>query len=249
MGENLKSQPLVEALCEFQFNLAGSNELTMPGLFYADVKEDFPDQSLVNEFSIQVELGTLGGTPQFIRPPQRLQLKRTDGSAMLQIGQGGLIVNRLQPYVSWEDFRELIFKAFTTYINLCGEYTLKRISLRYINHLIPLGNEGFKIDDFLTVIPLFPRPIDRPMTGFQQVYEFFYESSKASLVHRTAVVEKPEGDTVILLDLDFISQDIFPFQDNSKALEWLREWLNQAHEHIEEAFISSLNPSYYESLK
>lgn len=249
MGEKLKSQPLVEALCEFQFNLAGSNELTMPGLFYAEVKEDFPDQSLVSEFSIQVELGTLGGTPQFIRPPQRLQLKRTDGSAMLQVGQGGLIVNRLQPYVNWEDFRELISKAFTVYTNLCGEYTLKRIGLRYINHLIPSGNEGFKIDDFLTVIPLFPKPIDRPMIGFQQVYEFFYEGSKASLVHRTAVVEKPEGDTVILLDLDFISQSISPFQNNSKALEWLKEWLNQAHEHIEEAFISSLNPSYYESLK
>lgn len=249
MGEKLKSQPLVEALCEFQFNLAGSNELTMPGLFYAEVKEDFPEQSLVDELSVQVELSPLGGTPQFIRSPQRLQLKRTDGSAILQVGQGRLIVNRLQPYVNWEDFRELISKAFKTYIDLCGEYTLKRIGLRYINHLIPTGNEGFKIDDFLTVIPLFPKPIDRPMTGFQQVYEFFYESSKASLVHRTAVFEKPEGDTVILLDLDFISQDISSFQDNSKALEWLREWLNQAHEHIEEAFISSLNPSYYESLK
>ncbi len=248
MGEKLKSQPLVEALCEFQFNPAGSNELTLPGLFYAQVREEFPLQDSVNELNFQVGLNNLGTVPQFISP-QRLQLKRPDGSAMLQIGQGRLIVNRLQPYVNWEDFRDLISKAFTVYISLCGEYTLNRIGLRYINHLIPLENEGFEIDDLLTVIPLFPKPIDRPMTGFQQVYEFFYESSKASLVHRTAVVEKPEGDTVILLDLDFISQNISPFQDNSKALEWLGEWLNQAHEHIEEAFISSLNPSYYESLK
>lgn len=250
MGEKLKSQPLVETLCEFQFNLSGGNELTLPGLFYAEVKDDFPDQSLVDdEISLQVELSALGGTPQFIRPPQRLQLKRADGSAMLQIGRGRLIVNRLQPYATWEDFRELIFKAFTIYTSLCGEYTLKRVGLRYINHLVPQIDEGFKIDDFLTIIPLFPKPIDRPMIGFQQVYELFYESSKASLVHRTAVVGTPEGNTVILLDLDFISQSISFFQGNSEVLEWLRQWLDQAHGHIEEAFISSLNPSYYESLK
>ncbi|PSB35780.1 TIGR04255 family protein [Stenomitos frigidus] len=248
MGEQLKSQPLVEALCEFQFNLDDSNELTMPGLFYAEVREEFPFQTPVDEFSLQVELGEVGGVPQFVSP-QRLQLKRTDGSAMLQIGRGRLIVNRLQPYVSWEDFRELIFKAFTIYIKLCGTYTLKRIGLRYINHLIPPAEGGFKIDDFLTVIPLFPKPIDRPMNGFQQVYEFSYELPKAALVHRTAVVAIPEGDTAILLDLDFISQETSTFQDNAKALEWLRNWLDQAHERIEEAFISSLNPSYYEFLK
>ncbi|MCY7393009.1 MAG: TIGR04255 family protein, partial [Leptolyngbyaceae cyanobacterium CAN_BIN12] len=107
MGEKLKSQPLVEALCEFQFNLAGSNELTLPGLFYAQVREEFPHQDSVNELNFQVGLNNVGTIPQFISA-QRLQLKRPDGSAMLQIGQGRLIVNRLQPYINWEDFRELI---------------------------------------------------------------------------------------------------------------------------------------------
>jgi hypothetical protein len=51
------------------------------------------------------------------------------------------------------------------------------------------------------------------------------------------------------LDLDFISQEIPKPENNRKALEWLGDWLDQAHERIEEAFISSLNPSYYESLK
>jgi uncharacterized protein (TIGR04255 family) len=249
MGEKLKLQPLVEALCEFQFNLVGSNELTMPGLFYAQVREEFPLQASVDEFTFQVGLHDLGVVSQVINP-QRLQLKREDGSAMLQIGRGRLIVNRLYPYASWEDFRELIFKAFATYINLCTEYTLQRIELRYINHLIPQINgadRGFKIDDFLTIIPLFPKPIDKPLTGFQQVYEFLHELPNASLSHRTAVIEGSDGETAILLDIRFISQEIPTSHEN--MLEWLKSWLDQAHGKIEEAFISSLNPSYYESLK
>jgi uncharacterized protein (TIGR04255 family) len=207
MGEKLKSQPLIEALCEFQFNLAGSNELTPPGLFYAQVKEEFPLQTSVNEYSFQVGLGDLEGIPQFMNP-QRLQLKRTDGSAMLQLSRGRLIVNRLQPYISWEDLRGLIVNAFISYISLCGEYTLQRVGLRYINHLTPPVNGEFEIDNFLTTIPVFSKPIDKPMTGFQQVYEFFYELPKGTLIHRTAVIDSSAGETAILLDrLFWVSGD------------------------------------------
>jgi uncharacterized protein (TIGR04255 family) len=248
MGEPLKSQPLVEALCELQFNLSGGSELILPGLLYAQVRDEFPIQESVNEFIFQLGFGDTQGM-QPVSQPQRLQLKRKDGSAMLQIGQSRLIINHLQPYISWEDFRLLILKTFTKYIDLCGEFTLKRIGLRYINNIIPPSNEGFEIDDFLTVIPVFLKPLDKPISGFQQSYEFIYNTPLGSLVHRSGVVLKPNGETVLLLDLDFISEQIENLQDNSKTLAWLNKWLDDAHDNIEKAFISSLNPSYYESLK
>jgi uncharacterized protein (TIGR04255 family) len=249
MGEPLKLQPLVEALCEFQFGLSGTNELTLPGLFYAQVKDEFPIQTSVNEFSFQIGFGDVPNMPLIAPTPQRLQLRRQDGSAMLQLGQNRLIINHLQPYVSWEDFRELIIETFKKYINLCSEFTLQRIGLRYINHIIPPLIEGFKVDDFLIILPLFPKPMNKSISSFQQTYEFMYDSPIAALIHKTGIAVKPDGEPVLMLDLDFVSQQVEGFQDDLQSCEWVIEWLNKAHEHIEAAFISSLNPSYYESLK
>jgi uncharacterized protein (TIGR04255 family) len=248
MGEKLKSQPLVEALCEFQFELTGGNELTLPGLFYAAVRDEFPVQTSMDEVSFQIGASEIGGMGQVVKS-QRLQLKRQDDSAMLQIGQSRLIVNQLQPYESWDKFRVMISEAFTKYVELCGEFTLKQVGLRYINHIKPAATEGFSIDDFLVILPLFPKPLDKPIGGFQQIYEFSYTVPPASLVHRTGVVEKLDGETVLVLDIDFISKETANLNSKEETFKWLYEWLDQAHSHIEDAFISSLNPNYYESLK
>lgn len=248
MGEKLKSQPLVEALCEFQFEVTGGNELTLPGLFYAAVRDEFPVQTSMDEVSLQIGASEIGGVGQAIKS-QRLQLKRQDDSAMLQIGRNRLIVNQLQPYESWEKFRVMIFEAFTKYVGLCGEFTLKRVGLRYINHIKPAEVESFSIEDFLIILPLFLKPLDKPISGFQQTYEFLHTVPPASLVHRTGVIEKPNGETLLVLDIDFVSRETANLRSKEETYKWLHEWLDQAHNHIEDAFISSLNPNYYESLK
>lgn len=248
MGERLKSPPLIEALCEFYFNLSGDNQLTLPGLFYAQVRDDFPLQASVNEFAFQIGVGGVQEMQQVIQT-QRLQLKRSNNSAMLQIAQNRLIINQLKPYINWDTFKNLILDAFRKYINVCGDFGLNKISLRYINHITPTQYEGFNIEDFLTIIPLFPKPLEKPITGFQQSYEFMYDSLSEFLVHKTGVALNPDGTTVLVLDLDFISQEIEILQDNSRTIEWLSNWLEEAHNHIESAFISSLNPIYYETIK
>lgn len=249
MAERLKSQPLIEALCEFYFNVSGGNQLTLPGLFYAEVKDDFPIQASVDELTLQIGVGGVQEMQQFIQTP-RLQLKGSNNSAMLQIAPNRLIINQLKPYINWDTFKSLILDAFSKYINVCGDFELKRISLRYINHIIPApNNEEFNIEDFLTIIPLFPKPLERPVLAFQQSYQFMYDSPDEFLVHKTGVGVNTEGTNVLVLDLDFISQKIENLPDNSRTIEWLNKWLDKAHNHIKSAFLSSLNPIYYETIK
>jgi len=246
MGEPLKQPPLVEALCEFRFDLAGTNELTLPGLFYAQVKDEFPIQTSVNEICLPISVDDRPNIPPIAT--QRLQLRRPDNSATIQMGQSRLIINHLKPYISWNAFRELILKTFKQYINLCSRFTLNQIRLRYINH-IPLPSEEIKIDNFLTTLPLFPKPFSREISRFQQTYEFREESSTdSSLVHKTSIATKSNDEVVLILDLDFVSQRI-EIGDPPDLSEGLIPWLNQAHDRIEAVFIASLNPSYYESLK
>jgi len=248
MGERLKSQPLIEALCEFYFNVSGGNQSTLPDLFYAEVKDDFPIQASVNELALQIEVEGVQERQQLIQRP-RLKLMRSNNSAMLQIAPNRLIINQLKPYINWETFKSLILDAFRKYINVCGDFELNRISLRYINHIILAPNEEFNIEDFLTIIPLFPKPLEKPIFAFQQSYQFIYDSLGEFLVHKTGVGVNTEGTDVLVLDLDFISQKIENFQDNSRTIEWVSEWLDKAHNHIELAFLSSLNPIYYETIK
>ncbi|HBC42525.1 MAG: TIGR04255 family protein [Pseudanabaena sp.] len=253
MGEPLTKQPLVEALCELQFSPSEKWDITLPGLFYAQVKDEFPERTTLNPVSFQFAVSE----KPFVDLPQpssifpRLQLKRSDSSVVVQIGSDLLVVNHLQPYTSWENFRDLILRMFNKYVELLGEVKLQRIGLRYINHISP-PNGRFEIEQFLSVFPIFPSPLNLDLVGFSQVYEFQHIQPKGLLKHQTGVVQKADGKLVLLVDLDFISQEI-EFNEATEKPQDLshcfQNWLNQAHDHIESAFIASLNPDYYELLK
>lgn len=249
MGTLLRSQPLVEALCEFRFEVTGGWDLTLPGLFYAEVKDAFPLKEPVDEVSFQVELGPVQGRQQVIKN-QRLQLWNEERSATLQIGKNLLSINQLNPYPGWEKFRELIQDAFFKYSGICSDFKFKGIALRYINHIKPTLEEGFSIDDYLTVIPVFPGPLNLPLTEFQQSYGFIEQDLASLLMHRTNVMEnEKDKETFILLDLECICKEIPQFNDEQERSDWVDHWLKNAHQRIEEAFISSLNSNYFESLK
>jgi uncharacterized protein (TIGR04255 family) len=256
MGTLLSSQPLVEALCEFRFEVTGGWDLTLPGLFYAKVKDAFPLQEPVDEVSFQMELGPVQGKPQVIKTQrlqhktQRLQLWNEDRSATLQIGKNLLSINQLTPYPGWDDFKALIQHAFSTYSSICSDFKFKGIALRYINHIKPTSEEGFSIDDYLTTIPVFPGPLNLPLTGFQQSYSFIEQELASLLMHRTNVVEnEKDKETFLLLDLEFVRRELPQFDDEQSRNDWVNHWLEGAHDKIEEAFISSLNSNYLESLK
>ena len=75
---------------------------------------------------------------------------------------------------------------------------------------------------------------------------------KAVLKHQTGIVQRGDGKVVLLLDLDCVSQEIDSIESRGKVFDlssWLQNWLDQAHDCVEAAFISSLNPDYYESLR
>lgn len=249
MGTLLSSQPLVEALCEFRFEVTGGWDLTLPGLFYAEVRDTFPLQETADEVSFQVELGPVKGRQQLVQT-QRLQLWNEERSATLQIGKNLLSINQLNPYSGWDKFKELIQDAFSKYSNICSDFKFKSIALRYINHIKPTSEEGFSIDDYLTTIPVFPGPLNLPLTGFQQSYSFIEQELASLLMHRTNVMEnEKDKEIILLLDLEFVCREIPQFGDDKSRNSWVDYWLECAHNKIEEAFISSLNSNYLESLK
>lgn len=247
MSQPLKGSPLIEVLCEFRFAPSSAWDWTLPGRLYERIGKEFSERSQVNQvvFQLQEEADNTEALPQIVNAPQRLQLKRPDKTAIVQVGPDILVVNHLAPYPLWENFRSLILRIFSEYIDLYGDFTLlSRIGLRYINQ-IPISPEGFEISRFITLEPNLTGVIDRPLSSFHQRYDLSYESLKAVLIHQTGINETQEGEFAIILDLDFNSQEV----DTLKEISEIEKWLDEAHQHLYEAFRASLNPAYYQLLK
>ncbi|WP_449418289.1 TIGR04255 family protein [Phormidium nigroviride] len=246
MGQPLKEPPLIEALCEFRFAPSSAWDWTLPGRLYERIREEFSERSQVNQVVLQLqeESDDNDDLPSVINVPQRIQFKRPDQTAIVQIGPHVLVVNHLKPYPLWENFRSLILTIFSKYIELSGDFTLSGIGLRYINQ-IPIPPEGFEIGKLITLKPNLIGVLDRSLSSFNQRYDLSYDSQKAVLIHQTGIRETGEDEFAIVLDLTFFSEELDTLKEGAE----IEEWLNEAHQHLSEAFIASLNPDYYQLLK
>ena len=243
MGDQLKNPPLIEAVCEFRFDPASEWDWTVPGRLFDKIGKEFSERSEVRRLGVTVEQGgEKTPRPALIEAgPDRIQLKRPDGSAMVQVGPKLLVINHLRPYTNWETFRDLILGIHRTYCDIAGSNTLGRLGLRYINQ-IPQAEQA--IEDIITLRPALSRSLDRSVSTFYQRYEFTHEDPKGILIHQTGrrlVDEKP----VIMLDLDFGSEDVGEIGSADAVVDWL----DRAHDRVEEGFIDSLVPSFYDRLK
>ncbi len=156
MGELLTKQPLVEALCELRFSPSGKWDTALLELFYAEVKNEFPECKPLNIVSFQFAIGEQPiDMPETPKALPKLQLRNKDSSVVVQISADLLVVHHLQPYTNWENFRDLILRMVSKYVELMGEANLERVGLRYINHISPAEGR-FEIEQFLSVFPILP---------------------------------------------------------------------------------------------
>lgn len=246
MGEKLASPPLIEALCEFRFKESDKWDWTIPGRLFDQIGSEFSQRNQVNAFGIQVSLGPGRPVTSHIEAsPERLQFKRPDGSAMVQVGPHLLTINHLRPYPQWENFLTLILRTLKTYWKLTTEQVpFERIGLRYINE-IQLTVEQVDIGEIITTKPPLGEPLDRPLVGFYQRYELKYEEPLGILIHQTGIQKTADGKASLMLDLDFGSQEVF----NLSTEDEVRNWLEKAHDRVYEAFRASLVPDVYEKMR
>ena len=86
MGRLYKNPPLIEALCEFQFEPDQPWDWTIPGLVYDKVKKEFPKKKQQNIIKMEVH-----ADPEISQSVKgeiaRMQFLREDEQALIQVGQ------------------------------------------------------------------------------------------------------------------------------------------------------------------
>jgi uncharacterized protein (TIGR04255 family) len=164
-----------------------------------------------------------------------IQYLQEDEKLFMQVGAKVLTVNRLAPYMSWQEFKPLIQQAFQAYSGQASPKAITRIGLRYINR-IELPGDKVDLKDILEFRPHVGDALPEDHASFTVGAEFLFEG-KRDLLRLQVASTKPERESglALILDLDYFS--LFP--DGTISAD-IAEWLEVAHGHIEDAFEGSI---------
>ena len=231
MGKKYKNPPVVEALCEFQFISDKPWDLTLPGLIYEKVKGEFPVKQQQIGIGVQFR-PTERGLEHKVEPaPPRIQFHKEDKTALIQVAPNLLVVNQLKPYPTWDKFKAMILKNFNIYEEVAQPKAFRRIGLRYIN-IIEFNKAQIELKNYSQFYPFIPDTLTQPYDSFLTRVEFPYEDAKERLILTLAsVVPKKPNVISVLLDLDYVMAT-----PEYVSLHDVSEWLEKAHERIEDAF-------------
>ena len=230
MGRLYKNPPLIEALCEFQFEPDQPWDWTIPGLVYDKVKKEFPKKKQQNIIKMEVH-----ADPEISQSVKgeiaRMQFLREDEQALIQVGPNLLVVNHLKPYPTWNKFQEMIRNGLAVYRDVANPEALRRIGLRYINRL-EIPQSAIRIEDYILVVPNIPEPVPQVfVTWIQRVEIPFVDANGLMVVQSGLVKQDDPNTTAFLLDLDFITLDT-----RKVNLDNVMEWVTQAHDEVEKTF-------------
>lgn len=235
MGKKYKNSPILEALCEIQLVSGQPWDLTLPGLVYEKVKDQFPDKKQQIGVGIQFR-PTEKGLEHRVEPaPPRVQFYRKDKTALIQVGPDLFVVNHLKPYPTWAVFKPLILRNFQVYKGVANPRGFKRIGLRYINKII-FNAESVNLEEYFNFFPAIPEDLPQLNEGFISRVEIPYSNNRDRMIITISNATPEVPKTLpIILDLDYI----MTVQDGI-SMEGFEEWLEQAHSAIEKAFESCI---------
>lgn len=240
MGRKYANCPLVEAVCELRLTRDSKWDLTIPGLIYEKVKDEFPnkEQRLIQEAELTKDSQ---GMQQQIRTSERAVFLSSDRRTFIQVGPRLLAINRLKPYLSWDEFKPRIERAFTTLAGTVDIEGIQRIGLRYINRIeIPCASVD--LDDYFEFRPFFGDNLPQSMASFVVGCLLpFFDGRDSCRVQLTNAVPEEDGNVAFLLDLDY-------FLDRPQAVPGneVLEWVETAHEKAEELFEGCIKDSLRE---
>jgi uncharacterized protein (TIGR04255 family) len=233
--EKLKHPSVVEAVCEFRFS-KGISYTMVPGAIAERLRRQFPRHEVLPG-------SMMAGIPEDLTTLQvpHHRFRSDQPNALVQTGPRLLTINLLPTYPGFEVFREIILNVLENYRSVADPGNPIRVGLRYINLI---HSEGTEISDHLRCNLTYPKELPHPCREVAARLLLDY-GEKGTLGLSVGFPSRlGDGEKGALLDLDFFwdSPSEFP-------LDQFPSWLEQAHEVVYEAFISTVREDVLSELR
>lgn len=235
MRKTYKNPPLLEAVCEFIFVVEGSFTPEKVGAFYDEIKSSFPKQKKGKmnklEFHIDTEKTPAENQKNINQDYYEFdQYFSEDDKYFVQLDGGRVSIHRIKPYTSWNEFFPLIQTVHNAYINHFQPKTIGRIGIRYVNEMV-LPSKDFIFSEYFLVEASIP---SLAVNSRQSIFlGSIYEQGNGKDALKVQFTDKQQNNPeqkAFVLDLDyFLTKPVV-------KLDELDQWLNEAHNNLENVF-------------
>ena len=223
-----KNSPLLEAICEFQFDPVDAWDIVSIGLIYEQLRTRFPVRRSVPELDIQK------GISAVVQTSNRAQFLNERETQVIQVGEHSLAINQLQNYSKWAEFADTIAFALDAYRNVVSPKCLKKVSCTFIN-VVHLPVEKLMLGDYFNLVPAVQNDLQSEFKSFRSflvgVETACEKNSDTLRLELTSAGSQKSGLNAIRLDIEYASID-----PTKIGLDSIKDWLHVAHLHIDNAF-------------
>jgi len=226
-----KKPPVIEALCELFFEPRDWDD-TVPGAFYARIQDQFTIKEQLIGSEAEINLGPGHATTVGVRPlPPRMKFFTPTKDRLIQLAPNLLVVNKLRPYTSFEDWVGTLDRALVHYREVVPGATIARVGVRYLNRITVPGDR-VDLARYFRVIPHLPESLGKDHGAFLLRLELLVPEADHSLLlsFATSPQEQP-GSMTFLLDL----YDAWK-PESPQPVDQVIAQVRQAHDHIQAAF-------------
>lgn len=228
MHKKYLNPPIIEAVCEFRLPDDTHWDSTIPGIIYNEVKNDFPRRETKTIQDIQ-----LSANQSIIKNTELTIFYKEDRSSLLQIRNNLLAINKLKPYLGWNEFKKDIFKTYDILVKELKFQTLKRIGLRYINQIeIPKNSE---LSHFFNISINLADSLNKNAEFSDSTLILNVNDTDKCKVRIESSVQQPKDKNIITLDIDY-----FLHKENIITTNDAKIWVESAHEQVYKIFDESI---------
>jgi uncharacterized protein (TIGR04255 family) len=223
----LRDPPITEALIDFRVVLPSQFRVESFAALANRLAGQFPKREEMVLVQTQIMSGS-ATAPVHVRALRGYRYSSEDGRTFVQLRLDGFTYNRLRPYPGWEAFSSQALDLWTLYTATAAPEAVKRIAVRYINHL-SLPTVPDNLSPFLTVPPHLPAEVSGRITGFRERLSL-HEPTSGFSAHLSQICEEsPEPSRItVRLDIDAFTQreSATPDENPTQVLEALRAFKN-----------------------
>jgi uncharacterized protein (TIGR04255 family) len=230
MDGDYLNPPVTEAICEFRIALDTEWDLTVPGLYYARVRDELPVREQRRVRNVEVIMAEEGLREELL-VRERMHYFTPDLANGIQVGPHLLAVNMLKPYTSWSRFRPRIEHAFQVLRDIVEVKTLEGIGLHYIN-VIEVSEGNADARKYISLVPplaeILPGRPESLLVGCEIPFE---EGREACRVEITDAIPQEKEGSAFLLDIEY-----YLSSPNTLSADEAMTWLDGAHDRLVEIF-------------